>query len=53
MQRHFDRDIEEIKAMLSRCLDEPQQRIAREVGYLKMPSELAANLHSEVDKISG
>jgi phosphate transport system substrate-binding protein len=54
-RKHYDdkREAEALKAVLLRCLDDREQQIAQELGYLKMPSELVARLRSELEKITG
>jgi phosphate transport system substrate-binding protein len=54
-RKHYDnkREAEALKAVLRRCLDDREQQIAQQLGYLKMPSELVARLRSELEKIAG
>ena len=54
-RKHYDnkRDAEALKAVLLRCLDDHEQQVAEELGYLKMPAELVTRLRSELEKISG
>jgi phosphate transport system substrate-binding protein len=54
-RKHYDdkREAEALKSVLRHCLDEEQQKIAQELGYVKMPSELLDRLRTELDKITG
>jgi phosphate transport system substrate-binding protein len=54
-RKHYDnkREAEALKAVLRRCLDDREQQIAQQLGYLKMPSELVARLRSELERITG
>jgi len=54
-RRHYDdpRQAQALKQVLRRCLDDQQQKIAGELGYLKLPNDVVARLRSELDKING
>jgi phosphate transport system substrate-binding protein len=54
-RKHYDdkREADALKAVLRRCLDDSEQQIAQQLGYLKMPPDLVARLRSELEKISG
>jgi phosphate transport system substrate-binding protein len=54
-RKHYDnkREAEALKAVLLRCLDDHEQQVAGELGYLKMPAELVTRLRSELEKITG
>ena len=54
-RKHYDdkREAEALKAVLRRCLEDSEQQIAQQLGYLKMPPELVARLRSELEKITG
>jgi phosphate transport system substrate-binding protein len=54
-RKHYDnkRDAEALKAVLLRCLDDHEQQVAEELGYLRMPAALITRVRSELEKISG
>jgi len=44
-------EAESLKALFRFCLDDHQQAIAAELGYLRMPDEVVSQVRSELEKI--
>jgi phosphate transport system substrate-binding protein len=53
-RRHYDdaREAATLKALLLDCLSEPKQGVAQQLGYLKLPKDVADRLRAELDKIT-
>jgi len=53
-RRHYDdkSEADELKALWLHCLDDPQQRVAHELGYVRMPPQVVARLRMEIQKIA-
>jgi len=47
------READTIKALARFCLEDRQQDIARELGYLRMPAPVVARLRTEIERIEG
>jgi phosphate transport system substrate-binding protein len=53
-RRHYEnkREANTLKALLLHCLEDRQQRIAQELGYVRLPSSLVDRLRTEVQNIT-
>jgi phosphate transport system substrate-binding protein len=53
-RKHYEsaREAEAIKAVLRFCLEDRQQQTAEEIGYLRLPPDVAARVRAEVEKIT-
>jgi phosphate transport system substrate-binding protein len=53
-RRHYEdkREADELKALWLHCLEDPQQRVAQELGYVRMPPPVVARLRAEIQKIA-
>jgi phosphate transport system substrate-binding protein len=47
-----EKEAETLKALLRFCLDDRQQEIAKQLGYLHMPGDVVARLRTELEKIT-
>ena len=54
-RKHYDdqSQADALKRVLTHCLEEPQQKVASELGYLQLPSDVVARLRTEISKING
>jgi phosphate transport system substrate-binding protein len=52
-RRHYqsESELRTLKALLRFCLDEHQQDIAMQLGYLRMPGEVLVRIRTELEKI--
>jgi phosphate transport system substrate-binding protein len=53
-RKHYDdaREAETLKALLLACLEDRQQEIAQELGYVRMPAPVVARLRAELQKLA-
>jgi phosphate transport system substrate-binding protein len=53
-RRHYadQREADELKALLLHCLEDRQQKVAQELGYVRMPPAVVARLRAEIQKIA-
>jgi phosphate transport system substrate-binding protein len=53
-RKHYDdkREAETLRKILLECLDDRQQDIAVQLGYVKLPSTVVARLRAELDQVT-
>jgi phosphate transport system substrate-binding protein len=53
-RRHYDdrREAEALKTLLLGCLEDRQQKIAQELGYVRMPAPVVARLRAELQRLA-
>ena len=53
-RRHYEdrREAETLKTLLLTCLEDRQQKIAQELGYVRMPAPVVARLRAELQKLA-
>jgi phosphate transport system substrate-binding protein len=53
-RKHYDdkREADALKALLLHCLEDRQQVIAQDLGYIKLPSSVVDRLRTELQKIT-
>jgi phosphate transport system substrate-binding protein len=53
-RKHYEdpHEADSLKTLLLHCLEDPQQKIAQELGYVKMPSPVIDRLRTELQKLT-
>jgi phosphate transport system substrate-binding protein len=53
-RKHYktEKEVETLKALFRFCLDDRQQAIANQLGYLSMPGDVVTRLRTELEKIT-
>jgi phosphate transport system substrate-binding protein len=54
LRRHYDdpRQIETMRAILLDCLEDQQQEVARQLGYIKLPGPVADRIRAELRSVN-
>jgi phosphate transport system substrate-binding protein len=53
-RKHYEdpREAKSLKALLLHCLEDPQQKIAQELGYVRIPRPVIARLRTELQQLT-